>query len=72
MEEIKVGGGQVLSEVLVANKILSSKSEWRRLVLEKAIHDLVKNENITDVNLKVSENLTLKIGKKRFVKIIIK
>lgn len=72
MEEIKAVSGEVLSEVLVANKILSSKSEWRRLVLENAIHDLVKNQNITDVNLKASENLTLKIGKKRFVKIIIK
>lgn len=72
MEETKAVSGEVLSEVLVANKILSSKSEWRRLVLENAIHDLVKNQNITDVNLKVSENLTLKIGKKRFVKIIIK
>ncbi|MCC7160541.1 tyrosine--tRNA ligase [Candidatus Nomurabacteria bacterium] len=72
MEEIKANRGEVLSEVLVANKILSSKSEWRRLVSENAIHYLVKNQNITDVNLKASENLTLKIGKKRFVKIIIK
>lgn len=72
MEEIKVSTGEVLSEILVKNKILSSKGEWRRLVLENAIHDLLKKENITDVNLKVSENLTLKIGKKRFVKIILK
>ncbi|MBI2627741.1 tyrosine--tRNA ligase [Candidatus Nomurabacteria bacterium] len=72
MEEIKAGGGELLSEVLVKNKILASKGEWRRLVLGKAIHDLSKNQNITDVNLKISENLTLKIGKKRFVKIIVK
>lgn len=72
MEEIKTSAGEILSEVLVKNKILSSKGEWRRLVLENAIHDLLKNKNITDVNLKVSENLKLKIGKKRFVKIIVK
>jgi len=32
----------------------------------------VKNRSIEDVDLKISENLTLKIGKKRFVKILIK
>ena len=69
MEEIKASSGELLSEILVKNKILSSKSEWRRLVLGKAIHDLVKNENITDADLKVTENLTLKIGKKKFIKI---
>ncbi|MFA5792031.1 MAG: tyrosine--tRNA ligase [Candidatus Paceibacterota bacterium] len=72
MEEVKCESGEVLSEVLVRSKILSSKGEWRRLVLENAIHDLLKNENITDVNLKVSENLTLKIGKKRFIKVVVK
>jgi len=72
MEEIKCETGELLSEVLVRNKILVSKSEWRRLVLSKAIHDLSKNKHITDVDLKISENLTLKIGKKRFVKIVVK
>jgi tyrosyl-tRNA synthetase len=67
--ELKSKPGELVSEVLVKNKILSSKSEWRRLVLENAIHDLSKNQNITDVNLKLSANLTLKIGKKKFIKI---
>lgn len=70
MEEIKGETGELLSEVLVKNKILSSKGEWRRLILENAVHDLVKNKSVTDINLKISENLTLRIGKKRFVKII--
>jgi tyrosyl-tRNA synthetase len=72
MEEISGGNGELLSEVLVKNKVLASKGEWRRLVLGKAIHDLDKNENITDQNLKITENLTLKIGKKRFIKILVK
>ena len=71
IEEIKGRLGEILSEVLVENKILASKGEWRRLVLENAIHDLLKEKNITDVNLKISENLTLKIGKKRFIKILV-
>lgn len=69
MEEIKADSGELLSEVLVKNKALSSKGEWRRLVLSNAIHDLNKNQNITDVSLKISEDLVLKIGKKKFVKI---
>jgi len=72
MEEIKCKTGDLLSEVLVRNKILASKGEWRRLVGGNAIHDLNKHCNITEQNIKISENLTLKIGKKRFVKIILK
>src|SRR3989338_5224484 len=62
MEEIKTSSGELLSEILVKNKILSSKSEWRRLVEENAIHDLSKNQSIVDVNLKTSKDLVLKIG----------
>ncbi len=72
MTEIKGNLGELLSEVLVKNKILTSKGEWRRLVEGNAIHDLDKHKNIIDQNIKILENLTLKIGKKRFVKIIIK
>jgi len=70
MEEINAGWGDLLVDILVKNKILTSKSEWRRLILGNAIHDLTKNQSITDPNLKILESLTLKIGKKRFVKII--
>jgi len=72
MTEINAQNGELLSEILVKNKCLSSKGEWRRLVLENAIHDLDKKENITDQNIKITENLKLKIGKKRFIKIILK
>jgi tyrosyl-tRNA synthetase len=72
MEEINVNAGELLGDVLVKNKVLVSKSEWRRFVEGKAVHNLDKKENIDDFNLKISENLTLKIGKKRFVKILVK
>lgn len=71
MEEIKAKAGELISEILVKNKILSSKSEWRRLIQGNAIHDLSKKQNITNVDLKISENLTLKIGKKKFVKVLV-
>ncbi len=72
MPEIIVSAGELLSEVLVKNKILDSKGEWRRLVEGSAIHDLEKNENINEVNLKITKNLKLKIGKKKFIKILLK
>jgi len=71
IKEIKCKAGELLSEILVKNKVLSSKSEWRRLVQENAIHDLSQNQNIVDVNLKTSKDLVLKIGKKKFVKVLI-
>ncbi|MFA6300913.1 MAG: tyrosine--tRNA ligase [Candidatus Paceibacterota bacterium] len=70
--EIRCVAGELISEALVKNKFLISKSEWRRLVSESAVHDLTENKNIKDPNLKVSKEITLKIGKKRFVRIILK
>lgn len=72
MDEIKIGEGEILVDILVSKNILDSKSEWRRLVEQNAIHDLENDTRITDVNFKVEKNLTLKIGKKKFIKIIIK
>jgi tyrosyl-tRNA synthetase len=72
MEEVVGKIGELLSEVLVKNKILVSKGQWRRLVEENAVHDLVGRKNIIDVNVKITEELSLKIGKKRFLKIKVK
>jgi tyrosyl-tRNA synthetase len=69
LEEVIVSAGADLIECLVENKIISSKSEGRRLIEGKAISDLEKNINILDLYFKIKENLILKIGKKRFIKI---
>lgn len=71
MDEIKTGEGEMLVDILVSKNILDSKSEWRRLVEQNAIHDLENDTRITDVNFKLEKNLTLKIGKKKFIKIIV-
>lgn len=71
MDEIKTVEGEMLVDVLVSENILDSKSEWRRLVEQNAIHDLENDTRITDVNFKLEKNLTLKIGKKKFIKIIV-
>ncbi len=69
IKEIQSTEGELLSEVLVKHNILPSKSEWRRLVASNSIHNLSNNTNITDVETKVTGDLTIKIGKKNFIKI---
>jgi len=71
LEEIKSEKGGFLSETLVGGKIVDSKSEFRRLATEGAVSDAVSGEKITDPNYKIERNITLKVGKKRFVKIIL-
>jgi tyrosyl-tRNA synthetase len=72
IEEIEAEKGILISDLLVEKKIVASKSEWRRLVEGNGVHDLGKKENIKDVNLKTEADVTLKIGKKKFLKIKIK
>ena len=69
IEEFNAKKGEFASEVLVKNKILTSKGEWKRLILGNAIHDLIANQNIKDIDFKIGKDLTLKIGKKKFIKI---
>lgn len=70
LEEILVKEGTEMVEVLISNKIISSKTEWRRLVTEKAVSD---NEgNLVEDTKEKVRNVTLKIGKKRFAKIVVK
>lgn len=69
MAEIKSEEGKTLMDMLVANKILSSKGEFRRLVEEGAVTDLNKNEKISDVNFIPKVGMKFKIGKRKFIKI---
>ena len=70
IQEFIVSPNEELGDVLVENKIVTSKTDWRRLVIEGAVVDKEGN-TITDPKVKVS-NIVLKIGKKRFAKISLK
>lgn len=64
--------GKLLSEILVEQKIIASKAEFRRLVDEggvKIISEDLSEIKITDFQQKFSETMILKIGKKKFVKL---
>jgi tyrosyl-tRNA synthetase len=67
--EIKATVDQEMVDLLLEKEIVASKTEWRRLVDDKAVTD-AEGVLISDPKEK-ARNVTLKIGKKRFVKIII-
>lgn len=69
IEEISTPKDREIVDVLIENKIISSKTEWRRLINDNAV-TVIDGDTITDPKEKVN-NLTLKIGKKRFAKIVV-
>ncbi len=65
-----LGSGKMLMDILVMNKILASKGEFRRLIEEGAVTDLTLDKKITDVNFIPQSGMKFKIGKRKFIKII--
>lgn len=68
VEIISVKPDTLLVDVLLENKIISSKSDFRRLVEEKAITNLNTNEKVSSYTEK-AKNGVYRIGKKRFCNI---
>ncbi|HEY4508711.1 MAG TPA: tyrosine--tRNA ligase [Candidatus Paceibacterota bacterium] len=66
--EVSVEKDTSLIDVLVEQKIVSSKTEFRRLISEGAISNMNMGEKIADPEIKVVSG-TYKIGKRRFIKI---
>jgi len=69
-EEVHAQKGAALSEILVGKGIVHSKSEWQRIVRGGGA-EIVSGGKITDPRFSVNENILLRVGKKRFVKIIL-
>lgn len=61
--------GEPLGEALVREGVVASKTEFRRLVEEGAISNAETGERIADPTLAVTESLTLKVGKRRFIRL---
>jgi tyrosyl-tRNA synthetase len=67
--------GETLVDILTKSKQVSSKTEFRRLVKEGAIKIMMQGneeEKITNDQFIVNETNIFKIGKKKFIKIVIK
>ncbi|MBI2631129.1 tyrosine--tRNA ligase [Candidatus Nomurabacteria bacterium] len=67
--EISIPKGENLMKASVAAGVVSSNSEFRRLVKEEAVTDLNTNKKIVDVNIVPEAGTTLRIGKHKFIKI---
>jgi tyrosyl-tRNA synthetase len=63
-------GSSSLAEVLISAGIVESKTDWRRLVTDGAVRT-EDDEKITDPNFMPTKTTILKIGKRRFVKVIV-
>ena len=69
VDMIKVSTGTKLSDALISQGIISSKTEWRRLISDGAITNAETGEKIKSPDEEVSESITLKVGKHRFIRI---
>lgn len=67
--EVKGLVGDLVSSTVAASGVVASKGEYRRLLDEGAVTNMTTGEKIKDPNLKIDGPLTLKIGKKRFLRI---
>ncbi|KND47977.1 MAG: tyrosine--tRNA ligase [Parcubacteria bacterium C7867-006] len=65
---VAVAGGTKLVDILMVQKIVISKSEWRRLVSEGAVTNMDGDIKIDNPDTEVSSGV-YKIGKRRFIKI---
>jgi hypothetical protein len=70
--EIEITRNKVLSEILLEMKMVASKAEFKRLVSEKAVKDLKNGQPVDSFDYAVSQDMDLRIGKHRFLKIRIK
>ena len=66
INEVKIKKGAFLYDAV--SGLVESKSELRRLVESGAVSEM-KGNKITDINFKIEKNITLKIGKRRFLKV---
>lgn len=72
LTEIPVDPGNNLENIIHEHKLLSSKSEFRRLIEGGGVRDIATGEKITDPKRKIIIPVVLKLGKHRFIKIVIK
>ncbi len=66
---VQVMLGSKIIDALLAEKIVESKSEWRRLIDEGAITNAETSEPIKSADETVMSDIILKVGKRRFIKI---
>jgi len=66
--EVIVSPDSSMVDILLENKIVESKTEWRRLVSEGAVTNMDSDKKIENTDERAGEGV-YRIGKKRFIKI---
>lgn len=69
VQEVTISKEVSVSDALVKEGIVSSKSDFRRTVEQGGIKNAETGETIEDYDISISEPTILKIGKHRFVKV---
>lgn len=69
--EAVVASGEKLLDILLRERIVPSKTEFRRLIKEGAISIIETGEKIENPDFIVQKSTNIKVGKRRFIKIII-
>jgi len=70
--EVASSAGEKLIDVLLNAKIVPSKTEFRRLIKEGAITVIETSEKIDTPDFVVQKSMNIRVGKRRFVKLIVK
>ncbi len=74
LEEVELRQNQnnKLMDLLISHRMVSSKTEFRRLIKDGAVSDLESKEKILDPEFKITKDTVIRIGAKRFIKISVK
>jgi len=70
MPTAKAAKGTLLVDVLIREDVIDSKSEFRRLLGEGAIRK-DGEEKLSDTTMKLTETIVLRVGKHRFIRIVV-
>lgn len=71
IQELNFKKGESLPEILIKAEVIASKAEWRRLIDGGAVR-LEDETKVTDPNFVPTADTILKIGKRRFVRIVVR
>lgn len=72
IKEIEALHGSHIKDALINAGIVSSNGDWKRLIEGNAISVVGTDELITDAHIKAEKDIVLRVGKKRFARIIVK
>ncbi len=68
--EVNIESGTALSKALLDAHVVESIGEYKRLVKESAV--TIGEEKVSDFNFVIQNTITVKVGKRRFVRFMVK